>query len=159
MIWSKKSLEYMDTIASPQFFLLGCLCRPKNFLTLINKSDLPQKLNVEEISGRIPREKLCLVSSLTGRGIPDLEKCIQKELIRSGLTTESLTPTRLRHKLALEKALERLMRSRKTLEGKESAEFVLVDLRAALDSLRELIGEIYSEDLLDVIFQEFCIGK
>lgn len=131
----------------------------KNFLTLINKSDLPQKLNVEEISRRIPREKLCLISSLTGRGIPDFEKCIQKELIRSGLTTESLTLTRLRHKLALEKALEMLMRSRKILEEKESAEFVLVDLRAALDSLRELIGEIYSEDLLDVIFQEFCIGK
>jgi tRNA modification GTPase len=36
---------------------------------------------------------------------------------------------------------------------------VVVDLKESLDHLSELIGEIYSEDLLDVIFSEFCIGK
>ena len=131
----------------------------KNFLVLVNKSDLPQKLDAKELSMRIPPEKLCFISCLTGRGIPDLEKCIQTRLIQSGMAAESLTLTRLRHKLILEKALEMLMQSRKTLEDRESAEFVLLDLKTALESLREFIGEIYSEDLLDVIFQEFCIGK
>ena len=72
---------------------------------------------------------------------------------------ESLTLTRLRHKHSLEEADRALGRSQETLQRKESAELVLVDLKAALDALRELIGEVYSEDLLDVIFQEFCIGK
>jgi tRNA U34 5-carboxymethylaminomethyl modifying GTPase MnmE/TrmE len=45
------------------------------------------------------------------------------------------------------------------LEEEKSGEFVLVDLQQTIESLREFIGEVYSEDLLDVIFQEFCIGK
>lgn len=130
----------------------------KNFIIVINKSDLPQKLNQELFKPAL-NEKICLISCVTGRGIPDLEKQIEAHFIQSGMMIESLTLTRLRHKLALEKAFETLARSKRTLEEKESAEFVLVDLKTSLDSLRELIGEIYSEDLLDVIFQEFCIGK
>jgi tRNA modification GTPase len=67
--------------------------------------------------------------------------------------------TRLRHKQALEEALESLAHSKRGIEDAASPEFVLVDLKSALDALRELIGEVYSEDLLDVIFREFCIGK
>ena len=130
----------------------------KNFLIVINKSDLPKKLD-KKFSDKISGGQICSISCVTGRNIPDLEKCMEANLIRLGMAPESLTLTRLRHKLALEKALEALARSRKTLEEKQSAEFVLVDLKMALDALRELIGEIYSEDLLDVIFQEFCIGK
>ena len=40
-----------------------------------------------------------------------------------------------------------------------SLEFVTPDLREALEFTKELTGEVYSEDLLDVIFSEFCIGK
>ena len=42
---------------------------------------------------------------------------------------------------------------------KMSFEFVTPDLRAALEAMKELTGEVYSEDILDVIFSEFCIGK
>jgi len=132
--------------------------RGKFFLVVINKSDLPFKWNGKEIEN-LGEEKPCFVSCRTGKGLPDLERRLEEKLIQSEMVSESLTLTRLRHKLALEKSLELLTESRKTLEKKESAEFVLVDLKAAIDSLRELVGEIYSEDLLDVIFQEFCIGK
>ena len=76
-----------------------------------------------------------------------------------GIFKESLTLTRLRHKQALEEALQSIERSKEGMEKEISSELLLLDLKSAIDSLRELIGEIYSEDLLDVIFQEFCIGK
>ncbi len=67
--------------------------------------------------------------------------------------------TRLRHRCALETALEALRKTSSALDGRASLELVAFDLKRAIDSLRELIGEIYSEDLLDVLFSEFCIGK
>ena len=131
----------------------------KNYLLVVNKIDLPQKLDREALRGFTGREDGSFISCLTGKGISELEKRIEDEIRSLGIIQESAALTRLRHKQALENSLEALARSRKTLEAGESAEFILIDLKAAVDSLRELIGEIYSEDLLDVVFQEFCIGK
>ena len=132
--------------------------RGKNFLIVINKSDLPRRIDWKEIQSFESQKKVCWVSCRTGTGVSELEKMIELEFLQTE-PEESLILTRLRHKLAVEKAFELLNASRKTLEQNHSIEFVLVDLKLAIDSLRELIGEVYSEDLLDVIFQEFCIGK
>lgn len=132
--------------------------KEKNYLFVVNKIDLPQKLSFDAVS-IIGRKKPCLISCLTGKGLLELEKRIEDEIDSVGVVHESATLTRLRHQQALEKALGALRKSRGTLEAGESAEFVLIDLKTAIDALAELIGEIYSEDLLDVIFQEFCIGK
>ena len=131
----------------------------KNYLLIINKIDLPQRINLDKVIHLIHPAQPCFISCLTGEGLSNLEKQIDRQLSGRGIVQESVTLTRLRHKQALEKALEALGKSRKTLENGESAEFILMDLKIAVDALAELIGEIYSEDLLDVIFQEFCIGK
>lgn len=133
--------------------------RGKNILPVINKADLPQKWSVENLNESILNSRPCVISCVTGAGLPELEKRIEEKISEEGNVQESLVLTRLRHKQALEKGLEGLCRARKSFEEKLSAEFILVDLKAAVDSLRELVGEVYSEDLLDVIFQEFCIGK
>ena len=133
--------------------------KPKNYLLVINKIDLPQKLNLDRVTRFIHPDPPCLISCLTGEGLLELEKRIEEQIHRMGIIQESTTLTRLRHKQALEKAFEALDKSRKALEAREAAEFILLDLKVAIDSLRELIGEIYSEDILDVVFQEFCIGK
>ena len=88
-----------------------------------------------------------------------MQKKIGSLVLESDLHAESIVLTHFRHKRALETALEALEKSRSAFLQSESLEFVTVDLKAALDALRELVGEIYSEDLLDVIFAEFCIGK
>jgi len=131
----------------------------KNYLVVINKIDLPARLDLEGLLRRIPGESPCFISCLKGDGLPELEKRIQEKIQEMGIVPESATLMRLRHKQALERALEAMERSRKALEKGESAEFILMDLKASIDSLQELIGEVYSEDLLDIIFQEFCIGK
>jgi len=131
----------------------------KDFLVVVNKADLPGRLDLEKLNVRLRGQTPVLISCVTGAGFPELEKRIEEEISRRGVIQESPVLTRLRHKRSLEEAEEALGRSRKGMEEGLSVEWVLEDLRRALDSLKELIGEIYSEDLLDVVFQEFCIGK
>ena len=99
------------------------------------------------------------ISAKTREGIAVLERKIQTSILEGELAEESVLVTRVRHKRALEASLEALKRSREALGRRESLEFVTLDLKQSLDALREFVGEIYSEDLLDVIFSEFCVGK
>ena len=128
--------------------------REKNFIPIVNKVDLLQQLDAPHLG-----KTACAVSCVTEEGLPELEKRIERAIQEMEITPESVTITRLRHKQALERALPSLGATREGLESALSPELVLLDLREGLDRLRELIGEIYSEDVLDIIFQEFCIGK
>jgi len=98
------------------------------------------------------------VSAKTREGFQSLDGHIAS-LLEQEISESGERITKLRHKKALESALEALSRAQKSFQNKLSLEFVTPDLRAALEALRELTGEVYSEDLLDVIFSEFCIGK
>lgn len=132
--------------------------KEKKIITLINKSDLPKKIKAHVLGSLTGSRDWIRISAKTREGFKELEQRIigflEKETSESG---EQIT--KLRHKVALEKALEALKRAEASFQKKMSFEFVTLDLRAALESLRELTGEVYSEDLLDVIFSEFCIGK
>ncbi len=124
-------------------------------MILINKTDLPVELSKEDIS---ELKDAIQISTKTGKGLDLLEK--QLALFLEKQTSDNGEQiTKQRHHHALTQALEALSRARETYEKKLSFEFVTVDLKAAIDALEELIGSIYSEDLLDVVFKQFCIGK
>ncbi|MSR77827.1 MAG: tRNA uridine-5-carboxymethylaminomethyl(34) synthesis GTPase MnmE [Candidatus Omnitrophica bacterium] len=99
------------------------------------------------------------ISTKEREGLELLEKQIAAQLAQGISGEEGEQITRLRHKVALERALEALKRSAALFHQRESLEMVIEDLKSAIHELRELIGEVYSEDLLDVIFSKFCIGK
>lgn len=122
---------------------------------LVNKSDLPpglSKENQKELGAAIP------ISTKTGLGLDVLEKQLAAFLEKNTSDTGEQI-TKLRHLHALNRAVDALSRARMAYDQKLSFEFVTLDLKAAIDALEELIGSIYSEDLLDVIFSQFCLGK
>lgn len=130
----------------------------RKHVVVVNKIDL--------LSGRTPEkwvlsgeEEPCLVSAKTREGLSGLEQRIAGEVANGGLEGERAFVSRLRHKEALAKCLEALVKAREALASRLSLEFVAFDLREALERLGEIVGEIYTDDLLDVIFREFCIGK
>ncbi len=131
----------------------------KKVIPVVNKIDLASKKDLGNLEKVVPGHEACLLSAKTREGVKNLEKKIINSIFEGELGQESVTITRLRHKKALEVSLELLQKSFSTLLKKESLEFVALDLKQSLDALKELVGEIYSEDLLDVIFKEFCIGK
>ena len=100
------------------------------------------------------------VSAKTGEGLDQLTSVIHSVCLKEGLeATPSVLVTRLRHKASLEQAHRSLKEALHSLERKESGECVALDIRAALDALGEITGAISTEDILDQIFQDFCIGK
>jgi len=67
--------------------------------------------------------------------------------------------TNVRHKSALEKTKQSIENIFETIESGLPMDLMAVDIKGALDSLSEVTGEISSEDLLDHIFSNFCVGK
>jgi len=130
----------------------------KKKIVLANKADLPAGEGKRELERLANGCEILPVSAKTREGFPKLEVLIAGFL--EGKTSETGERiTKLRHKKALETALDSLRRAESAFQGKISLECVTPDLRVALESLKELTGEVYSEDLLDVIFSEFCVGK
>ena len=100
------------------------------------------------------------VSAKTGEGLDQLTSVIQSICLKEGLeATPSVLVTRLRHKASLEQAHCSIEEAMRSLERKESGECVALDIRAALDALGEITGAVSTEDILDRIFQDFCVGK
>jgi len=125
-----------------------------------NKSDLEPEGDLSGLAASLPGRKIIRTSATEGTGIKELEEAIFSEVTDgAAIAPEEIIVTRLRHRQSLENARESLARACIAIEGKMSAEFVAVDLREALDSLGEIVGAVVTDDLLNRIFDEFCIGK
>ena len=125
--------------------------KPEKVLRVINKIDLERNISKK---GDI------YISALTGEGIESLfNKLKEASIGNSSYTEKSALVSNLRHYDCLRKAKENLENSLKTIDNKLSGEFIAVDIRNAVLSLGEIIGEVSSEDVLNNIFSKFCIGK
>ncbi|MEI7750658.1 MAG: tRNA uridine-5-carboxymethylaminomethyl(34) synthesis GTPase MnmE [Candidatus Omnitrophota bacterium] len=133
---------------------------PKNkkVFVLVNKSDLASRVEEKELALFLGDKPQIRLSAKTREGFGELEEKIVG-CMEQGTSEAGEQITKLRHKKALEFAHAALQRAEKSFQTKMSLEFVTPDLRMALEAMKELTGEVYSEDLLDVIFSEFCIGK
>lgn len=129
-------------------------------IIVLNKSDCEQRIELNLLRNIWPNASLVHTSTLTSQGLSDLEATIA-ELVLGGkiLASESVLVTSARHQEALRRAAEHLRAAVLSLEQALPLDFVSIDLRAAYDALGEVTGETASEDLLDRIFSEFCIGK
>ncbi len=129
-------------------------------VVVVNKSDLSRRLDRAELQRMWPAVPLIDTSTLTGMGLPELEDSVA-DLVLAGKTLQSssVLVTSARHQEALRRAAAHLQATLVPLEQRLPLDFVSIDLRAAYDILGEITGETASDDLLDKIFSEFCIGK
>ena len=129
-------------------------------IILMNKTDLPIKLEEEDILNKLPGKKLIRVSILDGTGLDTLEEAIV-DLVYGGMVTnkESSLVTNVRHKNALERAEFAMSDALSAIENNLSLDFVEVDVKNCWEDLGEILGETMGEDVLDKIFSTFCIGK
>ena len=72
---------------------------------------------------------------------------------------DSVLVTNLRHAQALSRALEGVEQTRQSVAGGRAGELIAMDLRIAADALGEITGVITTDEILERIFSEFCIGK
>ena len=127
---------------------------------IVNKADCRLLVEIAHLRQMWPGAPLIHTSMLTGAGIAELEEHIAN-LVLAGKTlhSESALITSARHQESLRRASEHIRASLIPLREGLPLDFVSIDLRAAYDALGEVTGETASEDLLERIFQEFCIGK
>jgi tRNA modification GTPase len=100
--------------------------------------------------------EVCVISAKTGRGIKRLVSLIYQ---RAGVAdlTDSLVVTSHRHKIKIDRCLAYLKKISKMTDM--PPEIVSFELRQAADQIGEITGHIYTEEILDEIFSNFCIGK
>lgn len=131
-------------------------------IIVINKVDLDSDERIREIELSFVEKskKIHKISALKGTGIEELKEKIADEVFfsKKGLDQEIII-SNLRHKEALSKAVQSLGLAKESLLKNMSFEFVALDLRVALDSIGEIVGKVVTEDILNKIFSEFCIGK
>ncbi|MDP4190708.1 MAG: tRNA uridine-5-carboxymethylaminomethyl(34) synthesis GTPase MnmE [Bacteroidota bacterium] len=142
----------VETGFSKELFSELCtLTDEKRIIKLVNKIDIKHDPDLKADS---------YVSARTGEGIDKLLETLKSRAMGdSGYNEKTAIVTNIRHYYALKKAVEFLDNAIISVSQRLSGEFIAVDLRNAIDSLSEIIGQLTSEDVLNNIFSRFCIGK
>ena len=143
----------------------------KKRILVRNKSDLPQKLHLPNggasaLASRNERLVSSLappivdVSCLNGQGMEALKDAI-KNLVWAGKIEAGMLQVMInsRHQETLGRAREATLRTIEALRADVSLELVALDLRIAVNAVGEIVGKTTTEDLLDSIFSQFCLGK
>ena len=120
-------------------------------IVVMNKMDLPHMQSIESVSGWLP------VSAKTGQGMEVLMDAISEKVSEMFGGTEPALITRERQKSAVKMCIQCLDGALKN--DLQSLELTAEQLRMAAHHLARLVGRIDVEDLLDVIFRDFCVGK
>ncbi len=135
--------------------------RERPGMVIVNKTDLPGAFN-PSVLGRLAgaNRPTVLASALTHTGC----ERICHELVRIARRddageTESVLISRARHRAALERVHAALGAARRMLDGNLAEELLAVELRAALTELASITDPVDNEQVLDRIFEAFCIGK
>ena len=132
--------------------------KQQTFCLVINKIDLPQRLQGEEMKAiEVP---VVRVSALTGEGVETLKQVLLEDLgLGKPVEQEGALVTNLRQQEQIREALKALSRATGATDQGLPHELILLDLHTALSALNKLTGETGIEDILGRIFETFCVGK
>jgi tRNA modification GTPase len=128
-------------------------------VVLMNKIDLDPRDGADgrDSLGNVQGRFGC--SLVSGEGLSEVMAHIAREARARMDVSEGPVVSRARHRAALEACLINVERAREGLIGGVVPEIVAEDLRFACDDLGRITGRVDVEDLLDVVFRDFCIGK
>lgn len=162
---SKKIINTADLIIlvlnnneklTPDDLELLDLVKDKNYIIFVNKNDLLANID-------LPVEKYTNVvygNTLTTTGIKELKEMITTLFNLEKISTNDATYiTNARHKALIEIALNYLNSALENIDNSYSVDMLEIDIRACWDTLGEIIGATYKDELLDELFSNFCLGK
>jgi tRNA modification GTPase len=128
------------------------------FWILVNKLDLLSNADAARIESRFARElTVHLLSSRNGEGVDELVHALAR-FAAQYFPSEPALVTRERQRRHLQETLLAL-RGVEQAAAERQEEIVAEQLRLATRALGKLLGRVDVEDILDVIFRDFCIGK
>lgn len=133
--------------------------KDKKTVVIINKSDI--KSPAFSFQSLASFQPIVNISALKGWGIDELKNAVYLLCTSAGdrCCPEGELITNARHHHCIERAIIALSAAKEDFEHDKPLEVIAISLRESLDSLSEIIGTVSTEDILNKIFSEFCIGK
>lgn len=135
------------------------LIKDKKHITILNKDDLDQKISDKEIEKYFKDDYLRL-SVMENESVKKIENLII-DLFFDGelqISSDSIL-SNIRHINALKEAKKALLEVNESLKEKVFLDLIEVDLENVISHISEITGTITTEDILDRVFSDFCIGK
>lgn len=126
-------------------------------IAIVNKSDLPTRMDVEAIQKRF--EKTVSLSAATGEGLAALEQALSEILDTKDFHPQEGVLFTQRQRMDAQTALDSLREGEQALVLGLTLDAVTVCVEDALHALAALTGEQVSEEIVDRVFEEFCVGK
>ena len=132
------------------------MLKGKNAIIILNKIDLDSKISKSDFDDSF---KIIETSMVSRDGVDKLEGAIFDIFDSKELNKESLMITNLRHERLLNSSMKNLKSSLDDIKAYVPIDCVEVDLRSSYDDLGLIIGETVSDEIMDKVFREFCVGK
>ena len=164
-------IDGTNALHEEDFVVLEKIKEKKNIIAL-NKSDLPAAEDHLERSLAPYSETIVRISAKTGAGLDHLRDAIinvsighrnkaseDKSVIGQLEGNNGVIVTNIRHKVAIDNALNSLNNASAAMESSLPLEIIAMEMRDGLDRVGEVVGAVTTEDILNRIFSEFCIGK
>lgn len=166
---AKKSMEQADLVLAvidgshslekEDRELLSSL-KGRKSMVILNKYDLPQEVDEEEIKALAGDAPVVSLSARYGSGMEELEEALRRLTETQDRDAgRRLFLTNLRHVDLVKKALEAVRRAQKSLQDGMPADCITVDLVEAWNRMGEITGETVDNELINKIFERFCVGK
>ena len=137
------------------------LIKNKKALILINKTDLANKEQVNEIKRQLEEYNIVLNASvINARGIEELETTISELFIKGRISgNDEVLLTNSRHKYLVDRAIEDIQQALNSFKTGMPLDMVTIDIKSCADNIGQITGESIAEAVMHDIFSRFCIGK
>lgn len=130
--------------------------KEKNHIIIVNKIDLEQKIEMDEINS----DSIIYMSMKNNKGVDNLKDKIKQLFHLEQLETEDMTYlTNARSISILKKCLESIAEIERGIKENQPIDMVEIDIKTVWDNLGEIIGETYQDELITQLFSQFCLGK
>lgn len=129
----------------------------KQLIVLANKIDQGDVSQIKQDFASFPN--ILFISAKQKEKVQSLKQLLTEKVQQGLLSNEDVVVSNSRHYEALSKALENVVQVQEGLDSGISGDLLAMDIRQSLFHLGEITGEITTDDLLDSIFRDFCIGK
>ncbi len=126
-------------------------------IAIINKTDLEQNIDIDYIQSKI--NKIIYISAVSGEGKEEIVKAVEEIAGTANLNPSEGILSNERQRVAVSNALNSVREAKSALEMGMTFDAVTVSLEDAISELLELTGEKTSDEVIDRVFHNFCVGK
>lgn len=152
-------LNYSDDLTKEDENLFKAV-EGMDVIVIINKTDLPQKIDMEKVTELTGKSPLVTTSLLEDQGVDDLEEAIAALFFSGSIETGDITyVSNSRHIALIHQALHTIEEAIAGVESGVPIDIVQIDFTRTWELLGEIIGESIHESLIDQLFSQFCLGK